>query len=291
MLTACPEFSNQIEIVVSDNASTDETQQIAESFNNKFATICPYNYVKNPSNIGAVLNFFQAPSICVGAYLWILGDDDILMPSNFADCFRSIAVNRPDFVFCSTVQESVGCSGLSPLRELFYSFPITSLAHISRIIYRRSVWIETKDKVDATPSYYVWPLVLPLVHLPASATALKFDLPIVFTTKDGGLEIWKHKTALARLAEFSDYCKLLSTNEDELSQLFRVNFPSGAFVAKKYLAASLIFPHEERAFQNLSELLNEFRLKNHPSIVLAKFLRSSFGSAARVLIRRVLKIT
>jgi glycosyltransferase involved in cell wall biosynthesis len=56
-------------ITVIDNASTDNTAEICEGFPN-------INYIQNPINIGAELNYCKAVEISTGLYVWVLGDDD-----------------------------------------------------------------------------------------------------------------------------------------------------------------------------------------------------------------------
>src|SRR4051794_7321194 len=48
-------FTNY-EIIISDNASTDKTEQICKEYENKFLR---FTYIKNKTNIGAPKNFNQ----------------------------------------------------------------------------------------------------------------------------------------------------------------------------------------------------------------------------------------
>ncbi|WP_428897642.1 Glycosyltransferase involved in cell wall bisynthesis [Parelusimicrobium proximum] len=64
--------SDDIEIVISDNASTDGTQQICESYAQKFPS--KFLYHRNPENIGGDLNFEKVISLSRGAYAKLTND-------------------------------------------------------------------------------------------------------------------------------------------------------------------------------------------------------------------------
>ncbi|MGA9587348.1 MAG: glycosyltransferase family 2 protein [Terracidiphilus sp.] len=64
-----------IELLISDNASPDETHALVERLRTK-GLAC--NYVRNQTNIGADANFLQCFKLAQGQYVWIVGDDDII---------------------------------------------------------------------------------------------------------------------------------------------------------------------------------------------------------------------
>lgn len=66
---------DEIEILVVDNASTDNTSEIVIDYQNKYEFI---KYVKNDKNIGPIANFLKAISLVKTNYLQLLGDDDFL---------------------------------------------------------------------------------------------------------------------------------------------------------------------------------------------------------------------
>ncbi|KAF0835964.1 glycosyltransferase involved in cell wall biosynthesis [Methylovorus glucosotrophus] len=65
-----------VEIVVSDNASSDNTEEVAKSFIGKLQN---YRYIRNAENIGSDKNIAQCYSIANGTYVVALGDDDLLI--------------------------------------------------------------------------------------------------------------------------------------------------------------------------------------------------------------------
>jgi len=62
-----------LQIVISDNASTDETEPICRSYASRDARIC---YRRNQSNLGAARNFENALHLAAGEYfMWAAHDD------------------------------------------------------------------------------------------------------------------------------------------------------------------------------------------------------------------------
>jgi abequosyltransferase len=66
-----------LEIVISDNASTDETMEVVAELRFAHRNI---RYVRNESNIGADMNLLNAVSNARGEYCWLMGSDDIIEP-------------------------------------------------------------------------------------------------------------------------------------------------------------------------------------------------------------------
>ena len=75
----CDQFNcdPRIELLVSDNASVDDTSQIIETYTNRGVKI---NYLRNVSNIGPDANFLQCFEQAEGKYVWLIGDDDLVIP-------------------------------------------------------------------------------------------------------------------------------------------------------------------------------------------------------------------
>jgi abequosyltransferase len=65
--------TGDIEILVSDNASTDNTPQVCEQFRQKIPS---FTYIRNVENIGFDRNVVQLINSARGKYIWVLGSDD-----------------------------------------------------------------------------------------------------------------------------------------------------------------------------------------------------------------------
>ena len=79
-----------IEVLVSDNASTDDTLAILKSVNDERLRV-----LVSPENIGAVKNFAKCVREARGDYLVLVSDDNILDPAFLEKCVRLIKL-EPD---------------------------------------------------------------------------------------------------------------------------------------------------------------------------------------------------
>jgi len=82
------ELWDTIQIIVSDNCSTDETEQLVQPFLGKKVQV---QYYKNDTNIGLEPNALAVLSKATSPYVLFLGDDDFLAPDYLQYCLDSIA--------------------------------------------------------------------------------------------------------------------------------------------------------------------------------------------------------
>ncbi len=73
--------AGMVEILVSDNASPDDTTRIVKEATDSGL---PVRYVRNETNIGSDANIAQAYNLAAGKYVLILGDDDLLIDDALA---------------------------------------------------------------------------------------------------------------------------------------------------------------------------------------------------------------
>lgn len=82
------------EVCVSDNCSTDETEQVVRRAQASIAI----KYHKNPQNLGIPRNFLNAVEMADGEFVWLFGDDDLLLPYALEELFDLIT-KHPDVDF------------------------------------------------------------------------------------------------------------------------------------------------------------------------------------------------
>lgn len=87
-----------IEIVVSDNCSTDNTKSIVEEYQTNFKYL---KYFKNDNNIGMVKNLVKVATYASGEYIWFLSDDDILSVEAIKRVIKEIKNFSPGIIFCN----------------------------------------------------------------------------------------------------------------------------------------------------------------------------------------------
>src|SRR5262245_45616795 len=73
--------TDDCEIVISDNASTDDTEEVVSGFKNRCAFL---RYFKQDKNVGPDRNFDNAVALARGEFCWLMADDDMLKPGAVA---------------------------------------------------------------------------------------------------------------------------------------------------------------------------------------------------------------
>ena len=75
------------ELIISDNASTDATQEICEDYSRRDSRI---RYYRNEGNLGVTYNFNRVFKLSKGKYFKWVGHDDIHKPTLFEALIISV---------------------------------------------------------------------------------------------------------------------------------------------------------------------------------------------------------
>jgi glycosyltransferase involved in cell wall biosynthesis len=97
----------RIELVISDNASDDGTEEICRQFARSDARI---RYHRQPQNIGLVPNFNAVLHLAEGTYLKWMGDDDWLTPTYVSRCVE-VLDDDTTLILVTTRQAHVDSGG------------------------------------------------------------------------------------------------------------------------------------------------------------------------------------
>lgn len=90
-----------IEIVVSDNASTDNTKKLIESFRDIFPNITYFCWDKN---MGADKNYLKTIEIASGEYCWFMGSDDTIKENSLEVILNNINLFNADIFLCNRTE-------------------------------------------------------------------------------------------------------------------------------------------------------------------------------------------
>lgn len=147
----------EIEVVVSDNASTDETAAVVDTYRDRLPNLI---YARADENIGADRNFLRVIEHASGDYCWLMGSDDKLEPGSIAEFERQharhpaitgLTLNRRAYKFNLVTQMYepriiLGHPGQDRhLQSADESFAFLGyyLGYISAQIFRRDAWTRT----------------------------------------------------------------------------------------------------------------------------------------------------
>jgi len=97
----------RVELIVSDNCSSDDTPALVAEFQARGMRI---HSIRNAVNIGADGNFVQCYEAARGKYFWIIGDDDLLAPGAMSSILDRIQAEEYDIIYLSQfpIKEPVG---------------------------------------------------------------------------------------------------------------------------------------------------------------------------------------
>lgn len=96
-----PQIDDRVEVLISDNCSSDNTQIIVSKYLTKYPFI---KYIRNKYNIGADRNFLQCMYAAKGMFTMLLSDDDILVENALEKILEFLEKNYfVSLVFLNTI--------------------------------------------------------------------------------------------------------------------------------------------------------------------------------------------
>ena len=81
-----PALRSRIEVCVSDNASTDDTQQVVDAYRDRLSI----RFHRHETNLGADLNFLAAVALGTGTFCWLMGSDDAVETGGLGRVLQAI---------------------------------------------------------------------------------------------------------------------------------------------------------------------------------------------------------
>lgn len=109
MISLLEQDIEDLEVVVSDNASTDETSDICMDFARRDPRV---SYHRSESNVGAAENFNRVFALCSGEYFMWASDDDVWHPRYASACISKLT-HQPSAVLCTSGIQQISEQGTS----------------------------------------------------------------------------------------------------------------------------------------------------------------------------------
>lgn len=168
VIAAAGEDRTSVEILVSDNCSTDETPAILEQFSKRCGAI---RVLRNQENIGGDRNILSVAASGRGEYIWVLGDDDRLVQGAVRQVLEVLA-SSPDILVCNFsthtkfFERTVCGRYFGPERMTVYNrrddvlknFGI-SLGFVSAVILRSDAFLAVRPEAYEKYVEYGWPFL------------------------------------------------------------------------------------------------------------------------------------
>jgi glycosyltransferase involved in cell wall biosynthesis len=139
---------SRVELIVSDNASSDATPDVVEQFVRRGL---PLRSIRNVINVGPDANFLQCFEQARGKYVWIFGDDDILVGGGIAAILSYCGAKEYDILYVNqfpltdmykprTCNAGISAIEISDAREfvrrinIFFTFISANIINKDRVL-------------------------------------------------------------------------------------------------------------------------------------------------------------
>jgi glycosyltransferase involved in cell wall biosynthesis len=249
------------EIIVSDNCSSDDTPQVAKQFEGS-----RFRYLRTPRHFTIADNWEFARSHALGKLIFMLSDDDALLPAaleRFADDSRHYDA---DFLFCKPAyyrdlgypgpdRNSVDCPAFSGasrvvqadefIRPLFL-FRRAFDMHPSAFVFAKAI----ADGIAARTGRFFWTNGVEYSAWPMAATFARkivhINSPLVIvgrTAKSWGSNIALCNPGKERIQEF------IKDVDHERKHAPLNNFSMCNLMAEGMLTAKSLFPEELKSYE------------------------------------------
>lgn len=244
--------NEQVEVLVSDNASTDDTALVIEDFSRKFSI----RSSRNQNNLGPVSNMIHlATKMACGEYVWILGDDDLVAPDAVQRVLDTIRAHQNLDVFYLNFRVARYPTHWPDHAYGGYSGPYESTANTDQSLHvqprweelvrpenwmatqvychvvRKKMWDEYwSDRVPG-PTYsharWTWPHSFMIAESMVGKNCIYVGDPVL-TVFEGG-QSWKNETArvvLLRIPELLAFYSHIGVPQDNIAEYRAAMFKS-----------------------------------------------------------------
>ena len=148
-----------IKVYVSDNASSDNTVEITSKYQS--LNLYGLKVFRNTENIGADKNIAQCYDSAISPYVWVLGDDDIILPGCLAMILTVLQKQEIDILYLNNYWFTDNYAEREPTQKLqgisrfgeslgFVKRTNVMLTFISALVVRSSIGLEFRSELLAS---------------------------------------------------------------------------------------------------------------------------------------------
>ena len=289
-----------LQIVISDNASTDGTEELCREYARRWTQI---KYVRLPENLGPDRNFLSCVEHADAEYCWLFGSDDLPLPGAASRVLRLLDDGAPDIllfdrVWCDIAMEPTRVDrflmlggvqrfdtrvGVDLGRYLAAATGLCALlSYLSSVVVRKARWDATRPMTEYLGSAYIHTAKL-LSVLSHGADVVYDAEPLVLCRGDNE-GLMEHGLFNRARIDFVWYRKLI----DQSFPLEPARGAAERVVRREYRVLRLLLLLAEAEGEEPEELLALMRSFGYPSPLRAaltvparsRMLRGALRAAA-----------
>jgi len=185
------ELNSTVEVVISDNASTDNTQEIIERYVQNGSKI---TYTRNEENIGFDLNVLNVVTHATGEYCWYLGDYDMIvaggirlmcdkLKSDKYDivCLNATPISDKPRTVLGMIFNDKNCLEVKDHNDYFFGGYCQG--GFSVLVFKRDLWMKHLDSKNFLDYWLYYETVIKI--LPVTKKMMLFiEEPLIMTGQD-----------------------------------------------------------------------------------------------------------
>lgn len=247
-----PQVTDEVEIVIVDGASTDDTSDVVK----RYVDICPQiRYIRLSSKGGVDQDYCKAVELAKGEYCWLFPDDDLLKPGAISAVLSEIPKGYSLIVVNAQVMNRDFSKVLENKRlqidtneiysesdiELLFNRAVSYMSFIGCVVINRDLWMQReKERYFGTEFIHIGVIF----QAPLPAPALIIAEPYI-TIRYGNaqwtqrtFEIWMFRwpSLLCSFAHISEQARQKYQKTQSWSRLKNIITyrATGAYSLKEY---------------------------------------------------------
>ena len=143
-------FDETIEIVVSDNCSTDGTCEAIKALSTK-----RLKYIRRERNMGADDNFLCAIEDASGIYVKLHNDNKPFMPGALRQILEELNNNSPSILLTTNGARYLHTRAVARTMDELVEIVSYNCTWLSAICFLKSVWLSIKDKNEGKSTFLI----------------------------------------------------------------------------------------------------------------------------------------
>lgn len=248
------QVTGNVEVVIVDGASTDNTEEIVTGFQDRY----PFIRYKRLSEKGGIdRDYSLAAELAHGEYCWFFSDDDLLVPGAVEAILGAISGSKFDLVLVNSEIRSVDMANVLKPKALEFDDDIiygpgeqedlfvkvaNYMSFIGCVVIRKACWVQ-RDKHSYYGSWFVHMGVI--FQEPLGSDTLLLHEPYIairygnatWSSKSFEISLFKWPELIWSFSSFSTSAKQIVTKREPWASAMRLLIfrARGAYGEKEYV--------------------------------------------------------